>query len=155
MDPIAAVGLASGILTFIDAGTKLIKTAYAIHNYLDGVLEDNRHREDIAGTVEDAASRLEITGILALTKEQQSLTDLAKRCQAISKQFIQLLDKIKPKGSSFKAFNSLRHAVKASKTKTLIEDLEGQLKDYRNQLSLALINISRYAYSIDIDCGSH
>ena len=143
MDPIAAVGLASGILTFIDAGTKLIKTAYAIHNSLDGVLDVNRHREDVAGTVQDAASRLEITGILALTKEQQSLTKLAKRCKAISEHLIQLLDKIKPKGKSFKAFNSLRHAVKANKNKKLIGDLESQLKDYRDQLSLVLIDISR------------
>jgi hypothetical protein len=155
MDPIAAVGLASGILTFVDAGTKLIKTAYAIHNSLDGILDDNRHREGIAGTVQDAASRLEITGNAPLTKEQQSLADLAKRCKAISKDLIQLLDNTKPKGSSFKAFNALRYAVRANKNKKLIGDLEGQLKSYRDQLSLALIDISRYVYSTDINCGSH
>lgn len=154
MDPIAAVGLASGILTFIDAGTKLIKTAYAINNSLDGVLEDNRHREDVAGTVQDAASRLEITGILALTKEQQSLTDLAKKCKAISEDLVHLLEDIKPKGSSFKAFNALRHALKANKNKNRIGDLEGQLKDYRDQLFLALIDISRYTYFIDIICAA-
>lgn len=47
MDPVSAIGLASGILTFVEAGLKLVKIAYNIRNSLDGVLDDNTHRERV------------------------------------------------------------------------------------------------------------
>ncbi|KAF9765877.1 hypothetical protein IL306_001759 [Fusarium sp. DS 682] len=143
MDPVSAVGLASGILTFVEAGLKLVKIAYNIHNSLDGVLGDNRHCEDVTSDVNKAALRLEIVGNARLTPEQESLSDLAKKCKATSTDLVQVLNEVKPKRNSTNPFNSLRYAVKASKKAKHISDLENQLKDYRNQLSLALVEFSR------------
>ncbi|KAF4338987.1 hypothetical protein FBEOM_7163 [Fusarium beomiforme] len=143
MDPVSAVGLASGILTFVEAGLKLVKIAYRIHSSFDGVLEDNRHREDVAGEVEKAALRLDVVGHARLTPEQESLSALAKKCKATSTDLVQVLNAVKPKRNSSNPFNSLRLSVKANKKTRHISDLDNQLKDYRDQLSLALVEFSR------------
>ncbi|KAF5549369.1 hypothetical protein FMEXI_4356 [Fusarium mexicanum] len=143
MDPVSAIGLASGILTFVEAGLKLVKMAYSIHNSLDGVLDDSRHRESVTSEVSKAALRLEVVGKACLTPEQQSLSDLAKKCKATSTELVKALYEVKPKQISSNPFKSLRYAVKANVKAKDIEGLENQLKDYRDQLTLALVEFSR------------
>ncbi|KAG5818771.1 hypothetical protein H9Q74_000936 [Fusarium xylarioides] len=143
MDPVSAIGLASGILTFVEAGLKLVKIAYNIHNSLDGVLDDNRHRESITSEVGKAALRLDVAGNARLTPEQESLSDLAKKCKATSRELFKALNEVKPKQISSNPFKSLRYAVKANVKAKDIEGLETQLKDYRDQLILALVEFSR------------
>ncbi|SCO76329.1 uncharacterized protein FRV6_00541 [Fusarium oxysporum] len=143
MDPVSAIGLASGILTFVEAGLKLVKIAYNIHNSLDGVLDDNRHRDSITSEVSKAALRLEVAGNACLTPEQESLSDLAKKCKATSTELVKAFNEVKPKRSSSNPFKSLRYAVKTNVKAKDINGLENQLKDYRDQLILALVEFSR------------
>ncbi|KAF6513474.1 hypothetical protein HZS61_006799 [Fusarium oxysporum f. sp. conglutinans] len=143
MDPVSAIGLASGILTFVEAGLKLVKIAYNIHNSLDGVLDDNRHRESVTSEVSKAALRLEVAGNARLTPEQESLSDLAKKCKATSTELVKAFNEVKPKRSSSNPFKSLRYAVKTNVKAKDINGLENQLKDYRDQLILALVEFSR------------
>lgn len=143
MDPVSAIGLASGILTFVEAGLKLVKIAYNIHNSLDGVLGDNRHRESVTSEVSKAALRLEVVGNARLTPEQESLSDLAKKCKAASTDLVKALNQVKPKQSSSNPFKLLRYAVKAEIKAKDISELENRLKDYRDQLTLALVDFSR------------
>ncbi|KAM0210049.1 hypothetical protein ACHAQI_006164 [Fusarium lateritium] len=146
MDPVSAVGLASAILTFVEAGLKLIKTAHGIHNSVDGVLDENRHRESIAVEVKQAATRLETTVAAGLTPEQQSLCMLAKKCRETSTELVAILDKVKPKPSSSNPLKSFGDALKASKKTNQIGDLESRLKDYRDQLTLTLVELSKYVF---------
>ncbi|PNP83839.1 hypothetical protein FNYG_02527 [Fusarium nygamai] len=146
MDPVSAIGLASGILTFVEAGLKLVNIAYNIHNSLDGVLDDSRHRETVTREVSKAALRLDVAGNARLTPEQESLSDLAKKCKATSTKLVKALNEVKPKQTSSNPFKSLRYAVKANIKAKDIESLESQLKDYRDQLILALVEFSRQAY---------
>ncbi|KAL9561110.1 hypothetical protein ACKAV7_014465 [Fusarium commune] len=143
MDPVSAIGLASGILTFVEAGLKLVKIAYNIHNSLDGVLDDNRHRESVTSEVSKAALRLEVVGNARLTPQQESLSDLAKKCKATSTDLVKALNQVKPKQSSSNPFKSLRYAIKAEIKAKDITELENRLKDYRDQLTLALVDFSR------------
>jgi hypothetical protein len=143
MDPVSAIGLASGILTFVEAGLKLVKTAYNIYNSLDGVLDDNRHRENVTSEVSKAALRLGVTGNARLTPEQKSLSDIAKKCKATSTELVKALNEVKPKQISSNPFKSLRYAIKANIKARDIEGLEAQLKDYRDQLILVRVEFSR------------
>ncbi|EWZ33509.1 hypothetical protein FOZG_13233 [Fusarium oxysporum Fo47] len=143
MDPVSAIGLASGILTFVEAGLKLVKIAYNIHNSLDGVLDDNRHRENVTSEVSKAALRLEVAGNARLTPEQESLSDLARKCKATSTDLVKALNQVKPKQSSSNPFKLLRYAVKAEIKAKDISELENRLKDYRDQLTLTLVDFSR------------
>ncbi|PCD23551.1 hypothetical protein AU210_015070 [Fusarium oxysporum f. sp. radicis-cucumerinum] len=143
MDPVSAIGLASGILTFVEAGLKLVKIAYNIHNSLDGVLDDNRHRENVTSEVSKAALRLEVAGNARLTPEQESLSDLARKCKATSTDLVKALNQVQPKQSSSNPFKLLRYAVKAEIKAKDISELENRLKDYRDQLTLTLVDFSR------------
>ncbi|KAF5556123.1 hypothetical protein FPHYL_8048 [Fusarium phyllophilum] len=143
MDPVSTIGLASGILTFVEAGLKLVKIAYNIYNSLDGVTDDNRHRESVTSEVSKAALRLEVAGNARLTPEQQSLSDLTKKCKATSTELVKVLNEVKPKQISSNPFKSLRYAVKANVKTKDINSLENQLRDYRDQLILALVDFSR------------
>ncbi|KAK3306192.1 uncharacterized protein B0T15DRAFT_485616 [Chaetomium strumarium] len=58
MDPVTAVGLASGIVAFITFSTSLVKGAIQIHEALDGSLEENRSHEAIAAEMKRFAIRL-------------------------------------------------------------------------------------------------
>jgi hypothetical protein len=147
MDPVSAVGLASAILTFVEAGFKLIKTAHGIHTSVDGVLDNNRHRESISVEIKQASARLETTTTSELTPEQQSLYTLAKKCRETSVELVTVLDKVKPKPSSSNAIRSLSYALRASKKADQIKNLESRLKDYRDQLTLALVELSKYRSS--------
>ncbi|KAI3580262.1 hypothetical protein IWW34DRAFT_804884 [Fusarium oxysporum f. sp. albedinis] len=143
MDPVSAIGLASGILTFVEAGLKLVKIAYNIHNSLDGLLDDNRHRESVTSEVSKAALRLEVAGNARLTPEQESLSDLARKCKATSTDLVKALNQVQPKQSSSNPFKLLRYAVKAEIKAKDISELENRLKDYRDQLTLTLVDFSR------------
>ncbi|KAM0281709.1 hypothetical protein ACHAO9_010549 [Fusarium lateritium] len=143
MDPVSAVGLASAILTFVEARLKLIKTAHGIHNSVEGILDENMHRESIACEVKQAATRLEITVAAGLTPEQQSLCNLAKKCRETSTELVAVLDKVKPKPGPSNPLKSFGYALKATKKANQIEDLQGCLKDYRDQLTLALVELSK------------
>ncbi|KAM0215043.1 hypothetical protein ACHAQD_008550 [Fusarium lateritium] len=143
MDPVSAVGLGSGILTFVEAGLKLVRIAHGIHTSVDGVLDENRHREDIFLELKQAAIRLETTATPGLTPEQNSLCDLAKKCRETSTELVTVLDKVKPKPSPSNPLKSFRYALKASKRANQIEGLESRLKDYRDQLTLALVELSK------------
>ncbi|ENH71577.1 hypothetical protein FOC1_g10007815 [Fusarium oxysporum f. sp. cubense race 1] len=149
MDPVSAIGLASGILTFVEAGLKLVKIAYNIHNSLDGVLDDNRHRENVTSEVSKAALRLEVAGNARLTPEQESLSDLARKCKATSTDLVKALNQVKPKQSSSNPFKLLRYAVKAEIKAKDISELENRLKDYRDQLTLALVDFSSMTQAIE------
>ncbi|EXK28869.1 hypothetical protein FOMG_14756 [Fusarium oxysporum f. sp. melonis 26406] len=151
MDPVSAIGLASGILTFVEAGLKLVKIAYNIHNSLDGVLDDNRHCENVTSEVSKAALRLEVADNARLTPEQESLSDLARKCKATSTDLVKALNQVKPKQSSSNPFKLLRYAVKAEIKAKDISELENQLKDYRDQLILALVEFSSELISLAKD----
>ncbi|KAF4428844.1 hypothetical protein FACUT_9301 [Fusarium acutatum] len=143
MDPVSAIGLASGILTFVEAGLKLVKIAYNIHNSLDGVLDDNRHLESVTSEVSKAALRLGVAGNARLSPEQESFSDLAKKYKVTSTELVVALNEVKPKQISSNSFKSLRYAVKANIKAKNIEGLENQLRDYLDQLILALVEFSR------------
>lgn len=144
MDPVSAVGLASAILTFVEAGLKLIETAYGIHTSVGGVLDENRHRESISIEIMQAATRLQTTTTSGLTPEQQSLCNLAKRCRKTSTELVTMLNKVKPKPGPLNPLKSFKYALKANKKAIQIKGLENQLKDYRDQLTLALVELSKY-----------
>ncbi|KAF4447813.1 hypothetical protein F53441_8679 [Fusarium austroafricanum] len=143
MDPVSAFGLAAGVLAFVEAGLKLLKFAHGIHTSSDGVLDDNRRREIIANEVNDATIRLEITGNSTLTPEQQSLSNLAKKCHSTSSELLTVLDQVKPKPGSKHVLKSMRYGLTATGKAKKISELESQLKKYQDQLTFGLVELSR------------
>ncbi|KAK5651327.1 hypothetical protein OQA88_12560 [Cercophora sp. LCS_1] len=138
MDPIAAIGLASGIVAFIGFGTKAVKATFEVHSATDvsGALEENRNREVVAREMKLLAARLipaeNITGLAA---QELGLCNLATECRGISQDLIKLLEQIKPNDKKSKS-QSLRSALRNWRYQKDRQELEKRLANCRDQLDL-------------------
>lgn len=142
MDPVTAVGLASAIISFIPLGIKVLQNAYEIKSSLDGSVKQNETREQIVKEMQAVAARLKIrVDESRLKPKQMELYNLASRCSDLAKQIFDLLDRIKPKGSttSAKYYSAFRVWCKESE----IKELEKSLESCRGQLILGLADLSR------------
>ncbi|KAK3313992.1 hypothetical protein B0H66DRAFT_537239 [Apodospora peruviana] len=137
MDPVTAIGLASGILSFITFSTKLVSGAIRIYESADGQLEDNRRRDVILQEMKQFGARLLAPDDSQLVGEEKGLCVLATECQSISEALIALLDRIKPKDPNSKA-QSLWSALKNAVHEKEKDDLEQRLDRCRGQLELQI-----------------
>jgi hypothetical protein len=53
MDPATAVGVASGILTFINTAEKVLRLAYTLCHSVDGSSEESRIRLKVADSIKE------------------------------------------------------------------------------------------------------
>ncbi|KAK0612617.1 hypothetical protein B0T17DRAFT_649088 [Bombardia bombarda] len=83
MDPVTAVGLVSGILSFITFSANLIKGAAKVHESLDGSLEDNRSREVIVREMVQLSAQLFFPDDSRLIGPERGLCTLASECQTL------------------------------------------------------------------------
>ncbi|KAH6949468.1 hypothetical protein DER45DRAFT_580376 [Fusarium avenaceum] len=139
MDPVTAVGLASAIISFVPLGVKLLQSAHEIRDSIDGSLDRNKTRKCIMDEMQAVSNRLKPTDQTRIA-EQKGLYELAARCYELSQKILNLLNKISPKTP--RSFENYRSAVRAWRKEDEIKDLEKQLKECRDQLLLALVNLS-------------
>ena len=142
MDPVTAIGLASGIISFVTFSIKLVSGAIKIHDAADGQLQENLSRELVIQEMQRLSGRLLAPDNATLMGEEKGLCVLATECQSISNDLIALLERIKPKDPSSKA-QSLWSALKnAIHDKEKVE-LEGRLDRCRSQLELHIMLLTR------------
>lgn len=133
MEAVAAIGLASSIITFIDAATSIVKTANDVYKSADGSSEESTMREAVASSMQDIARRLQRPGHI----ESGSLHQLAKQCQSLSGDIIALSESTKaPKGSSMRG--SLAAGFRSWVKKGTLTQLEQRLDSCKSQLGLEL-----------------
>jgi hypothetical protein len=144
MDPLAAIGLASNILSFIDFGIELVSGAFEIYESSSGLTEENRNSKAIVTWISDFACRLQPPNHTTLTGDEKSLCMLADECDGLAKQIIALIEKVEPKGRKSKGA-SLWAAAKTKWYEGDRHKLEDRLGHCRAQLSLQLNYFTRSA----------
>ncbi|KAK3317381.1 hypothetical protein B0T19DRAFT_488646 [Cercophora scortea] len=137
MDPITAIGLASGILSFLNFSASLVQGAISIHDSLDGDLEENRSLEMVVGEMKQLSTLLLSPDDSKLVGPEKGLCGLASECRALSSRLLELLEKIKPKDSSSKT-QSLWSALKNKMYEKEKLELEQRLDYCRGVLELHL-----------------
>lgn len=142
MDPVTAIGLVSGILTFVPFGTKLVKGTIEIREALDGTLDENRTRQEVAQEMKRLSARLLPPDDTKLVAEEKSLCLLAKKCSSMSEQLIKLLEDVKSDNSR-SIRQSLWSSLKSKMHGKERMDLEQRLDHCRNQLELQLLFVTR------------
>ncbi|KAK0644062.1 hypothetical protein B0T16DRAFT_192572 [Cercophora newfieldiana] len=141
MDPATAIGVASGIISFISFSTKLVAGAIKIHESVDGALDDDRSRTAVANELRLFSARLVPPNSSQLSEEEKSLCLLAKECGVLSDRLINLLDKVKPKDVKSKS-QSLWAALKSAVSESEKSSLQNMLSNCRAQLEIQLIFFS-------------
>jgi hypothetical protein len=107
MDPFAAIGLASSILSFIDFSAELITGALEIYGSGSGTTEEGRSREAIVSEMKKFSSKLLPPDNSQLMGDEKALCRLAAECNIFSDQILDLLEKIKPKCCDIPLFKGL------------------------------------------------
>jgi hypothetical protein len=142
MDPITAIGLVSGILTFLDIGHQIVKGACEIRKSGTGVKDENAHIGTIITALRDASDQLDAEQF-GKTKSERVLKRLVERCEALSEDLLQLLDELKVTGRH-STWKTLKASIKSMRKEGKINELKEHLDDFRSQLILQLGVIMKY-----------
>lgn len=131
MDPVTAVGLAVSILSFIEKGTKIARTAYDIHQSAAGVHEDVARQEADIASLQAFCKRVRLSQHSDSDPDYQVITTLAHDCERLATELIELIQESKG-GKSWLA--SVSAAFRQKKTERKRNAIQGQLEKCRNDI---------------------
>ncbi|KLU91329.1 hypothetical protein MAPG_09850 [Magnaporthiopsis poae ATCC 64411] len=147
MDPFAAIGLASSIITFVDLAQKVVTQANEIRKSVSGSTKDDQSTNILAEEMAAFALKLEIARPEDCTDEnEKALARLAKECRDTSAEIQAVLEKRQLKGKQ-----SFWHAIKAAARVKMTDEellrLQGRLENHRAQLHLQLDHFKSAEYT--------
>jgi hypothetical protein len=143
MDPATAVGVASGILTFINTAEKVLRLAYTLYNSVDGSSEESKIRLKVADSINECSKWFIDAHDATLPKEENPLSSLAQQCNRLATDIKKELHGLEPKRRGSK-INSGLAALKSVLAEPRIKDLEKRLHRYRDELHFHLAALSKY-----------
>lgn len=123
MDPVVIIGLLGSIVSIVDLGIKIVKSADEIRGSNNGLDQENSHTYDLITRIHDLTADLKSSSSETKNKNERALCSLASECQKVSNDLIKLLEKI---------------GAQNSKSKTQ------RLERCQSQLHIYLIQVSRY-----------
>ncbi|KAK4171260.1 hypothetical protein QBC36DRAFT_144835, partial [Triangularia setosa] len=96
-DPVTAIGLVSGVLTFVSFSATLVKSIIEIQE-LNSILIENRTRKNVAEEMERLSHSLllHLPDDIKYAGDEISLSLLVKECYSPSKELISLLESLRP-----------------------------------------------------------
>lgn len=142
MDPVTAISLVSGILTFVGAAEKILKLSWTLYNSVEGCSEETRARLELANSMNSISKRIVLADEPPLSEEDRALFTLAQECDKLTNDIKNVLQTLKPKRHKSMAQSSLA-ALKTLTLEPKIKDLEKQLQRCRDQLHFHIAAISR------------
>lgn len=93
MDPVSAIGLASGILTFIDIGYKVVTGTLEIVQ--TGQAPHTEHIDAVAHDLNNAVARFSRNVSPNVAGPEKALREASVRCQSLSRDLLALLGRFK------------------------------------------------------------
>ena len=147
LEALAAVGLASSMVQFVDFAVKIISKGNKYHKSTDGVLPENREYLGIAKNFarlnQGLGSALNaFPPTKKLSDDERALHTVAMSCQTIVRQFKAALDQLKILGTRGK-WKSIRQALKACWSKEKIEEMLEKLRIVREDFVVHLLVVMR------------
>ena len=92
MDPLSIIGLTSGIITFIDAGSNFIALARGVYSSPTGQPEELDRIEQFSGELEDISNHLASLCLSTpQTSAQRSLVAASKNCAGTCREMLELI----------------------------------------------------------------
>ena len=154
MDPLGALSIATGIITFVDFGAKLVALYLEIQKFNDGrssaVSALEKESRELSGNATHARDK--IAALQArYPRQSETLARLAVECAQVEKDLQRLTDSLAVKSG---AQHGLRvrgaHALVAIRSRLKqgdIDSLQGRLRSIREQLMMAVIICIAYVNS--------
>jgi hypothetical protein len=144
MDPLAAIGLASAIVQFIDSGCNLIARARKIYLSAAGTPSDLSDLETSFSHLQSFTSKLDTTPVVPIPgmpvpADKARERQLAIACQSFITDLSGFLQALKLEGRPGK-LESLMLAAKLERKKGQIEKYEKRLENLRADLTFHLLD---------------
>ncbi|KAL8700965.1 MAG: hypothetical protein Q9201_005157 [Fulgogasparrea decipioides] len=142
MESLAALGLASNILQFLDFSGKLISGTVEFYHAVDGATSSNRVLEHLSKDLDHLCTGL-VPAVaygsgLGETESEAPLLPLAQSCRTLGREFLAVLEDLKVK-SHRKRFDSARQALRSAWKARDIQKFDNQLGSYRSQIAFHLL----------------
>lgn len=102
MDPVVIIGLLGSIVSIVDLGIKIVKSADEIRGSNNGLDQENSHTYDLITRIHDLTADLKSSSSETKNKNERALCSLASECQKVSNDLIKLLEKIGAQNSKSK-----------------------------------------------------
>lgn len=134
-DPVASLGLAANIVQFVDFSHRLLSESKAIYNSATGASADNDVIETVASDLDLLNAKL--TAPSAAGAIPESMRSLASQCKDVARELLDVLEKIKVKGSHRK-WKSFVQALRSVWRKDEIEELVRRMERLRNEMHYRL-----------------
>ncbi|KAI3325658.1 hypothetical protein HD806DRAFT_521180 [Xylariaceae sp. AK1471] len=143
MEALAAIGLASNILQFIDVGYKILKATKELRASGKEASRYNHGLEFVTGEMKRLGQSIEQDASASgMTNDEKALLRLSSECQQCSEELLALLEKLKNRRPS-SVFHSLRAAFRDSRKQDEKARLEQNLDNLRKQMDIQLSKLAR------------
>ena len=137
---LAALGLASNIIQFVEFGYKLFSESRALYKASDKRVEESVELEIIFKALKRLSDDLGAIPSSTTPQPQAELLPLAKRCQTIADELLVALNELQVKGAKGK-WQCFRSALKRIWKSQEIEDMARRLDSICGHLTNCLINV--------------
>ncbi|KAK8855235.1 nacht nucleoside triphosphatase [Apiospora arundinis] len=153
MEALAAIGLASNILQFIEFGVTLVSESYEIHQSISGTtkeFDDLEHMCEYVGRLGadlEKAPPLRDNSVRSSIRAEDDLLQLARKCQKTTEALHSDLKTLHLDGHHRGKGASFRRALKVSLGRSRIKTLEKDVEKCRIDLMQCLMVISSHKQS--------
>lgn len=136
MEALAAIGLATNIITFIDFSYKLISGSHQIFNSVSGLTLESSRLGTVVDDLKSITDRL-VSDLPGDTKNERELCQLAENCRVVSEELSDILSPVRLTGkkSKWKAFRAKWKNMLKEKNIAAIEE---KLNSYKAQILIRL-----------------
>ncbi|KAF1850369.1 uncharacterized protein K460DRAFT_14642 [Cucurbitaria berberidis CBS 394.84] len=142
MEALAAIGLVGCIVQFVEAGTKVIKTAKEIQESKSGLPGEIESLRVLARDMHNLSTRIAPATTKPHPKNDEPLLRLAQDCRHLSEQILALTDKMAPIRTNSRPIQAINVMIKSRKYSSERKVLEQKLADYRSMLQVEHARVS-------------
>lgn len=135
MDPVSAIGLASAILSFVEFSWGLVRGTGDVYRSPTGMRKDNASIGVVIADLEKVTEDIN-TDIQGHGKHEKALAALARECESLSQELLQVLGRLKRKDGSRR--EALRVTLRSMRKEKEIESIEKRLGEHRAEIVVRL-----------------
>lgn len=144
MDPVSAIGVAAGIIAFIDFAWKLVSGANEHYEAATNSMADDAHIITVIGDLRSASSGLVVADVAKQdhSAHLSNLVTIGACCQDLAKDLLDALERLRAE-SSDNVWGKLKVHWKKMRKEKKFQMMLAKLRDYREQIILRLSMILR------------
>lgn len=147
MDPLAAIGLAGNIITFIDFSYKIISGMNEVLSSSNGMILENANLDVLAKDLDVITQDL-ISDAPPRTENERQLHTLAASCHELSRELLQTLQGLKVSNKRSK-WQGVKVKWQSMRKEKEVNALERRLNSYQSEILIRLQFMFRFVNPIN------